>query len=216
MNKTKIIKSRLIAKAVESLPYFTVNSLTVIEKNKAYLRVLFYRLSQRNKVIQLKRGTYASSVFLDNVEKKNIVGEYSEFIANILYKSSYLSLEYVLEKYGLLTETVSSFTLVTEKKTSKFSNNLGIFKYYHIRKALFNGFKIIKKENFLIAEASLAKALFDFLYFRKNILSTKKQVEELRLNMDNFSQKDFKELKRYIKLEKSKKMKVIFDYLFKK
>jgi predicted transcriptional regulator of viral defense system len=216
MSKSKIIKSKQIEKVVKTLPFFTIDSLMPIEKNKDYLKVLFYRLSKRGKIIPLKRGLYTSSFFLENIEKKNIAGEYSEFIANIIYEPSYLSLEYVLEKYGTLTETVNSFTLVTEKKTNKFFNDFGIFNYYHIKKELFNGFKIVKKNNFLIAEASLAKALFDFLYFRKNILLVEKQIEELRLNMDSVSKKDFKEFKKYVEIEGSKKMKKIFDYLIKK
>ena len=133
-----------------------------------------------------------------------------------MYEPSYLSMEYTLEKYGVLTETTRSFTLVTKKKTQRFSNDFGIFKYYHLQKKLFQGFKITRKNDFIIAEASLAKALFDFLYFRKNILFNEKQLDELRLNLDNLNKKDFKELEKYIKLEKSKKMRIIFDYLIKK
>jgi predicted transcriptional regulator of viral defense system len=213
MANFKKTKSKLIEEAINDLPYFTIDNLAPIEKNKDYLKMLFYRLAKRKQTIALKRGMYVSHSFLDNVEKKNIVKEYYEFVANIIYKPSYLSLEYVLEKYGILTETVNNFTLVTEKKTFKLTNVLGVFKYYHIRERLFRGFKITKKENFLIAEASLAKALFDFLYFRKNILATEEQIAELRLNMNNFSQSDFKELEKYIKLEGSKRMKMIFNYL---
>ena len=182
MSENSIIKSKQIEKTIKNLPFFTIDSLMPIEKDRHYLKVLFYRLAKQGKIIPLKRGLYTSNFFLENVEKKNIIEEYSEFIANIIYKPSYLSLEYILEKYGVLTETVHSFTLVTEKKTNKFFNKLGTFNYYHIKKELFTGFNIVKKDIFLIAEASLAKALFDFLYFRKNILSTREQIEELRLN----------------------------------
>lgn len=215
MIKNKENKSKKIEMSVENLPYFTIDSLMPIEKNKDYLKVLFYRLSKRNRIVSLKRGIYASKIFIENMERKNTINEYSEFVANIIYAPSYLSLEYTLGKYGILTESVSCFTLVTEKKTNKFLNHFGNFNYYHIKKELFNGFKIRKKENFLIAEASLAKALFDFLYFRKNILFNEKQIDELRLNLDNLNRKDFKELEKYIKLEKSKKMKKVFDYLIK-
>ncbi len=213
MNNSKKTKSKLIEEAVDSLPYFAIDDLTPIEKNKDYLKILLHRSIKRGDIIALKRGMYTSHSFLGKVEKKNIIKEYYEFIANIVYKPSYLSLEYVLEKHGILTETVKSFTLVAKKKTFKLTNALGVFKYYHIKEKLFNGFKITKKENFLIAEASLAKALFDFLYFRKNILSTEEQIAELRLNMNNFSQSDFKELGKYIKLEGSQRMETIFTYL---
>lgn len=216
MNEIKKNKSKKIEEAVKHLPYFTISDLAPVEKKKDYLKVLFYRLSKRGKIKSLKRGMYVSENFLESINRKNAINEYSEFIGNIIYKPSYLSLEYVLEKYGVLSESVNSFTLVSEKKTERISNYLGIFKYYKIKEILFAGFKIRKKGDFLIAEATLAKALFDFLYFRKNILFSDKQIDELRLNLDSFAEKDFKELEKYVNLEKSKKMKAIFDYLIKK
>jgi len=216
MNETRKNKSTEIGEAIENLPYFAIADLMPMEKDKNYLKVLFYRFSKQGKIKSLKRGIYVSGKFLENINRKNFINEYSEFIGNVIYKPSYLSLEYVLEKYGVLSESVSSFTLVSEKKTNKFSNHLGIFKYYNIQEELFRGFKIKKKGDFLIAEATLAKALFDFLYFRKNILFSGSQIDELRLNLDSFRKKDFKELKKYVNLEKSKKMKEIFDHLIKK
>lgn len=213
MSKIDKNKSKAIWEAVINLPYFTIYDLVSMEKNGKYLKVLLYRFSKQGKIKSLKRGIYVSKNFLEKVHKKNITNEYAEFIGNIIYEPSYLSMDYVLEKYSVLSESVNTFTLVSEKKTNKFSNYLGIFKFYSIKKSLFTGFNIKKMGDFFIAEATLAKALFDFLYFRKNILFSDKQVDELRLNLDNFTRKDFKELEKYINLEKSKRMKKIFDYL---
>lgn len=215
MNKIEKNKSTEIREAIEKLPYFTISDLTPIEKNRNYLKILLNRFSKNGTIKSLKRGMYASGIFLNNINRKNTINEYCEFVGNIIYDPSYLSLEYVLEKYGIMSESVNAYTLVSEKKTNKFSNHLGMFKYYNIKEELFTGFKISKKGDFLIAEATLAKALFDFLYFRKNILFSKEQIEELRLNLDNFIKKDFKELEKYVILEKSKKMREIFNYLVK-
>ena len=216
MNELINNKSKTIKETIENLPYFSISDLMPIEKNKNYLKVLFYRLSKQGKIRTLKRGMYVGEKFFGNIEKKNAISEYSEFVGNVIYKPSYLSLEYMLEKYGVLSESVNSFTLVSKKKTKKFSNHLGIFKYYNIREKLFVGFEIAKKSSFWIAEATLPKALFDFLYFRKNILFSEKQIDELRLNLDSFTKKNFRELKKYIKLENSKRMKEIFEYIIKK
>ena len=62
-------------------------------------------------------------------------------------------------------------------------------------------------------KATRAKALFDFLYLRKNLLLDEKAVKELRLNLDNINAGDMRELKRYINLEGSGKMKNIFNLL---
>ena len=216
MSEVRKNKSSKIREAIEKLPYFTIDDLMPIEKDRNYLKILLYRFSKNGTVRSLKRGIYVSKNFLDNINKKNSISRYVEFVGNIIYEPSYLSLEYVLEKYGVMSESVNSYTLVSKKKTNKFSNHLGIFKYYNIKEELFTGFEINKSGDFLIAEATCAKALFDFLYFRKNILFSAEQIDELRLNLDSFAKKDFKELEEYVYLEKSKKMRKIFNYLTKK
>jgi len=99
--------------------------------------------------------------------------------------------------------------------TKKFINKLGVFDYHHVKDSLFVGFRAIKMGNSLIYKASKAKALFDFLYLRKNILLCREAVTELRLNLENFNLKEIKEFKKYINLEGSKKMKEILKYLFR-
>ncbi len=206
-------KSETIKKAIKDLPYFAIDSLMPIERNKNYLRVLIYRYSKRGTIEQLKKGIYVSKEYLEKINRTNAINEYSEFIGTVIYKPSYISLEYVLDKNGILTESINALTLVCDKKTNKIYNFIGAYKYYKVKDDLFTGFKIIKKSNFMIAEATLAKALFDYLYLRKYILNTKKQFEELRLNLDNFSKNDYREFEKYVKLEKTKKMKEIYRYL---
>ncbi len=215
---SKLIKSKaeIIREVIEELPFFCVDDLSVTGLSKNYSKTLLSRLSKNNEVISLKRSFYVSQKFLENVEKRNIFNEYLEFVGNIIYKPSYLSAEYVLEKYGVLSEGINSFVLITQKKTNKFFNNLGVFKYHHIKPSLFCGFEIVNKSEFSIAEASLTKALFDYLYFRKNILFLEEQINELRLNLDVLDKKDWKELEKYIKIEKSKKMKIIFNWIIRK
>ena len=61
--------------------------------------------------------------------------------------------------------------------------------------------------------ATKVKALFDFLYLRKNILPNRESVKELRLNIENMNNTDIRELKKYITLEGTKKLKTIENYL---
>jgi len=205
--------SRRILKAIEELPYFRITDLVSINKNKEYLKTFLYRLKNRGKIKALKKGFYVSEEYLNKIEKSGVVNDYYEFLGNILYQPSYLSGEYVLQKYSILSETVNAFTLVSRKKTNRFLNDFGIFKYYHIKEDLFFGFESENKSGFIIAEATLAKALFDFLYFRKNILNSLDEIRALRLNLENMTNADWKEFKKYIKLEKSKKMLAIFNWL---
>ena len=75
------------------------------------------------------------------------------------------------------------------------------------------GFKTVKSGEFLVRKATKAKALFDFLYLRKNLLGSKDEINELRLNLEELSLKDRKELRGYIDLEGSKKIKEIYGKL---
>jgi predicted transcriptional regulator of viral defense system len=206
-NETKIEK---IFALIKKLPYFDFDILTSVEPNKTYLKILLSRHEKKNKVIRLKRGMYVAKDYLDEMEKKNLLSFYSEFLANILYQPSYLSLDYVLYQHNLLTEIPKNFTSVTLNKTGSFSNALGNFFYHKIKNDLFCGFLILKEGDFTIFKATKAKALFDFLYLRKNEIIDKKSIEELRLNFENISKKDFKEFEKYVKMESSKKMKEIY------
>lgn len=216
MSKASKNKTELIREVIEELPFFCVNDLSVTGLTKEHSKTLLYRLSKNNEIISLRRSFYVTRKFLENIKKRNIFNDYLEFVGNIIYKPSYLSAEYILEKYGVLSEGIDSFVLITEKKTNKFFNDLGIFKYHHIKPDLFCGFMVVDKNEFSIAEASLAKALFDFLYFRKDILFAEKQIEELRLNFDVLTKKDLKEFEKYIKIEKSKRMRTIFNWIIRK
>ncbi len=213
MRKSTEKYSQRIIEAIKTLPYFRIEDLISVNKNAQYLKIFVYRLKKRGEIKSIKRGVYVSKSYLDFAEKRGIMNSYYEFLGNILYQPSYLSVEYVLQKYSVLSEAVNAFTLVSRKKTNRFLNDFGSFKYYHIKEDLFVGFESKNKDGFLIAEATLAKALFDFLYFRKNILNSVEEIKSLRLNLENLKPADIKELKRYVKLEKSKKMMMIFNWL---
>ncbi len=191
-------KIKRILISVEELPYFTLDDLFPIEKNKNYLNILFSRQEKAGVMIRLKKGFYVTERYLLNHSTPQEMKFYCEFLANTLYKPSYLSMDYVLYEHNLLTEIPVNYTCVTENKTAKFSNRFGNFFYHKIKEEMFIGFDIIKKNNFIILKDTKAKALFDFLYLRKNLLVDEKAVEEMRLNFRNLTNKDIKELKKYI------------------
>lgn len=208
-NKPKIKK---IISLTRTLPYFNFDNLAGIEKNRVYLKILFHRYKKAGKLIGLKKGVYVSREYVDKIEKNGAIDFYSEFIANFLYSPSYLSLDYVLYEYNLLTEVPINITSVVRSKTARFSNEFGNFLYHKIKDNLFTGFTITKKGNYTICKATKAKALFDFLYLRKNSIADKEAFLELRLNLDNLNKKDLNELGKYIKIEGSKKMREILNY----
>lgn len=208
-------KIKKIISLIEKLPYFGLDNLTGVEGNKTYLKILFSRYEKAGKLIRLKKGLYVAKECIDDIQKKGIFSFYTEFISSILYQPSYLSMEYVLYKHNLLTEVPNNFTCISTNKTMHFHNKFGNFFYHKVKDNLFCGFEIIKKNNFIVYEATKAKALFDHLYLRKNHLIGKKAFEELRLNMENFNKRDKKELKKYFKTEGSKRMKEISGYFLR-
>jgi len=186
--------------------------MQITETNADALSANVARWIKNDKLIQLKKGLYVTKQYYQSiVEKQN----YLEFIANILKKPSYLSGEYVLQKYSILTESVFAITSVTLKKTRTYQNTLGTFSYANLKKDLFTGYKIIDKNGVNIKEATKAKALFDFLYFRlwRLPIINKEIIESFRLNLGEFSKQDFVEFNSYLKLSKIKKFNKIGQYL---
>ena len=198
----------------KNLPYFTLEALES-QFEKSSLPTVKYNLKV-GKLLRLKRGVYVWSDYLEKLRYAEKEENYLEFIANKLILPSYLSAEYVLGKYSILSEAPSSLTSVTKKTTRFIDNRLGAFSYFNIKESLFTGFELKKRSEFFVLEASKAKALFDFLYFKKRILNVvnRETVAELRLNMDEFSAGDLQELKDYLNLAKSAKLTKICQLLF--
>lgn len=205
--------TKRILNLVENLPSFNASDLAPIGEERAYLNIILSRQVKQGMMVRLRKNFYVARKYLDAAEKKSIFSDYVEFTANKLYPPSYLSLDYVLHEHNMLTELPRNITSVALRKTDRFTNSLGNFIYHKIKEDLYNGFRVVKKGNLSILKATKAKALFDFLYFRKRLLVDKEAVKELRLNLDEFNKRDMKELKGYIELEGSKRMKEILNWL---
>ncbi|MFA6376227.1 MAG: hypothetical protein WCX69_02380 [Candidatus Paceibacterota bacterium] len=205
-------KIRYIFEKASVLPYFTIDDLASIETNRNYLKVLLSRYKIGGKLLRLKKGVYASSDYLVKIPD-NLKNSYNEFIANLLCRPSYLSMDYVLYQRGILTEMPANFTSISRDKTIGFSNPRGNFYYHKVKTILFCGFTTVKSGDFEILKATKAKAVFDYLYLRKNDLPTENSVKELRLNMFLLNANDKKEIAAFVKIEGSKKMAEIFNWL---
>jgi predicted transcriptional regulator of viral defense system len=205
-------KAREVRDLVKAMPYFTVESLSCLDVKEYYLKIILSRLRERGEIISLKRGIYVSGEYLNQVKSRNTWNEYMEFLCGVLYAPSYLSLEYVLNEDNILSESSFGFSMISTKKTSTIKNELGSFHYHNIKEDLFSGFKTEEKGGFLIYKATTGKALFDFLYLRKNIISDESFLSSLRINKDQISEDAFQEFKKYVEIEASKKMKKIAEF----
>lgn len=121
---------------------FNINS-----PNTAYK--LLQRLEKKQIIQRVIKGIYLVTA--------NQVTDFE--IANAIYQPSYLSLETVLNYYGILPQFPFSITSITLKKSKSFVFRKQ-FEYAHIANKFYWGF--VKDKNFLIATPE--KALLDTLY----------------------------------------------------
>ena len=154
-----------------------------------------YYLVKTKKVIRVKRDFY---LIVEQFNKYKSYPEYLETIACLLKKPSYLSLDYVLRKYEILTEGTYGFTLVTTKPRSIITNDLTTFRFNQIKPELFRGYQEKSFLDYKYYEATKAKALFDWLYYRVNLIKSENVIENLRLNLESFTKDDYLELTSYI------------------
>lgn len=202
-------------KELERLPYFNKKTAAVlIGKTGWNLDKKIAQLRKKGYLVNLKKGWYVTSAYLDSRPDKEV---YCQYLANVLRYPSYLSLEYVLAQAGLIPEAVYVWTSVTLKTSRSFQNQLGTFRYRNIKKELFLGFKKVRRGEFQIKVASSAKALFDYLYLKRNLApDLEKELKDgLRINWFNFSQKDLREFAEYVDLSESERMKKMLEIIGK-
>lgn len=201
-------------KKLNNLSYFDKNTLSqFVELPDRSLYANINRWVEKGKLVPLKKGLYVTGEYLERMAGNQA---YLEFIANKLKYPSYLSLEYVLQKYSVLSESVFSFTSITAKSKRIYRNKLGVFVYRSIRDNLFTGYVIKKNGEFEIKEATKAKALFDYLYlklFRTRSLD-REWRNSLRLNLDEFTNEEKKEFESYCRLSGIEKYKRLPSLLF--
>ncbi len=161
-------------KITRDLPLIDTENLLVGSSDPASLQVQISRWHKARKIIQLKKGVY----LLAEPYRKIEVSE--PYIAAVLKRPSYISLEKALEYHDLIPEAVSVYTSVTTKRGARFESEAGIFDYKHIQESLFWGYAshtVYQQTSFI---ALPEKALLDFFYLKKVNISPD-YVSEMRL-----------------------------------
>ena len=147
--------------------------LTILEQLPPVVDLLFladrfnHYKNPRKKVFDLTRKGYLELVrnghYL-NLKSQNFKQVPLEKIANALYFPSYISAEWALQYYGLLTERVYTITSVTPRKSINFKTSLGNFEFNHLHKHRYAfGYEVLEND-FMIARPE--KALIDYLNLR--------------------------------------------------
>lgn len=191
---------------LETLPFFTKVALSIVEETRpATLDQNVQRWVIKGLLIRLKNGLYVTKTYVDRTHRDE---RYLGLIANKLAMPSYLSLENVLQKHGLLTEATYSITSITTKTTRRYKNKLGLFTYKTIKPSLYFGYKRVSYGNNFFYEAEISKALFDYFYMRLPNYSPEdpRPIEEERINWSNVNKKEFKNFVAIIRKSRIKRM----------
>jgi predicted transcriptional regulator of viral defense system len=202
------------------LSYFTIEGFRQVigseAENPGQARIALSRWAKAGHVIQLKRGCYMPRPFY---EAHCNEPSFLSAISAIIKPQSYVSLESILQRYGILTEITYLFTSITTRHTRLVENRLGTFLYRRVSPSLYFGYSLHDFFGITFAEASLAKALFDYLYLRPlsvaSRLSGFSLAEELRLNLEEIPEADRDEFAGFVEQSKIKKMEVLLEHMRK-
>ena len=213
------MKSSILS-LLDPFPYFTIEAVKQLLGDESAvagtIQTALYRWMKAGQIIQLKKGVYMTRRFF---ELHRADANFAPMVSVILIPQSYLSLEYILQRNGILTEITYPVSAVTLKQTRVFENKLGTFTYRNIKADLYQGFTISDYLGIPFAQATVAKALFDYLYFRlwkgTGRSANVDLAEELRLNLEDFAEKDQDEFAVFVEMSKSRKMDQILKILRK-
>ena len=153
--------------------------------SKFVLKNRIYELKKKGWLIPLKRGLY----FVSDITSRGFVGASPFVIASAFNKDSYISLDSALSFYNLFEQMLRTTTSVTSQKSHRYTFQDNIYRYLHIKKDLYFGFKTEALEGYYIKIAELEKVILDYLYFRNDIYSIDMLIEKLeraqgRLDID--------------------------------
>jgi hypothetical protein len=119
------------------------------------IRVQLSRWMKQGKVIGLRRGMYT----LPEAYRRATVPP--AFLANQLYRPSYLSGLWALGHYDLIPERVVWLTSVTPRVPRHFENPFGVFDYRCIKREAFYGYTATELGGRQVLVADPEKALLD-------------------------------------------------------
>ena len=211
------MKTTILA-SLDSFPYFTIEAVKQLMGDESVaigtIQTALYRWMKAGHVYQLKKGVYMTRRFFE-LHRADV--DFAAMVSAILIPQSYLSKEYILQRNAILSEMTYPVTAVTLKQTRVFENKMGTFTYRSIKENLYQGFTITEYLGIPIARATAAKALFDFFYFRawkgERGATNFDLAEDLRLNLEDFLEKDQIEFASFVGMSKSRKMDQILENL---
>ena len=200
---------------LSKLPYFKTSNLEAfsssLKKESVYRKIS--RWHKKGAIIKLKNGFYVAKEYK---ERHSADLNYFYYLANILRYPSYVSGVFVLQNSGVLADVTAPITSMTTKTTRKYYSKLGNFVYYSISPKLYIGYERLLYNNEPIYVASLAKALFDYLYIKyyKTKMLPEVMAKRERLDISGFSKNNIAEFKKYCQMSNNKALIELASKIF--
>ena len=172
------------------------------------------RLLSDGIIIRIKKGLYC---FGDALRRRPVSREY---IANLIYGPSYVSLEYAMYYHGLIPEQVHTITSVTSKRSKGFNTPLGEFSYRMLSKDRYAVGQILdstEETAFLIAtpeKALIDKVWTDSRFDGTRILEFRQYLmDDLRIEMETLGELDSNLMREICDVYGSAKIRNLMIYL---
>ena len=164
-----------VMEIVADEPVFETELLVAGQSDPTDVRRQLSRWTRAGKLHQVRRGLYALAPPFQKMKPHPFV------VANRFVRSSYVTSQSALAFYDMIPEHVSTVTSVTTQRPGQWKTPLGIFRFQHIRSALFFGYHQTELGNGQQAfVATPEKALLDLIYLQPGADSVE-YLRELRL-----------------------------------
>ena len=170
------------------------------------------RLCDEGKLIHISHGIYDDDLSISNV-----------MASSYIYGPSYVSFDYVLSSYSLISEFGLNVTCATfgKNKTKYYQTPKGLIIYRDIPKKVFPyGVERKSVDGYVYFIATKEKAFCDYLYTRPyqatSIEDFKAYLfDDLRIDIDEFELLDFNFILKIAPLYKKKNFKYLVEYINK-
>ncbi|MFA6306582.1 MAG: hypothetical protein WCV70_01675 [Patescibacteria group bacterium] len=188
-----------LIKKINKIPksYFSLADIRKISGlNDASLKVALSRLVKSEALIKASHRLYALPDAIINWEE----------VAIASYRPSYLSFEWILAKYNILSQQPAGLTLATLKRSKNLATCRNPIIYHHLQESLFWGYE--KKDKILAAHPE--KSLIDLAYLSLNGYA-KFDPEEMNLKPLNKNK-----IKQYLRKINNKKLTNLVNSIYDK
>jgi len=186
-----------LANKIRSIPrqpfgFNDLKKITNLRNNS--LKVAITRLVKNGELIRISKGIYTTDI--SKIDWESFAAQ--------SYEPSYLSFEWVLSKYNVLSQKPYNLTLATSRPTKMIDTVQPTIVYHHLQPKMYWGY--MRKGGYF--EADLEKAWLDLAYLSINGYA-KFDMQEMNLLL-----LDKKKIRKYLRKAGLKKLSNLVNNIF--